>query len=340
MVGYDPLHVGIVFASAPLVRFAIPFLFLKGFRLDQKVFFLSLMLMGIGAIGFYPSLEHFWALLLVNILFGIGISLVLPYIEVIALEQIGKERYGRIRMFGSLGFIAVALVLVHYLTTPQSGILFLIAMALTTLIFGALIGNKQSKLPISECHAEDISCRFSMIGHLPLWIGFFLMQVSFGPFYNFFTIYTTDHGVSLDTTVWLWSFGVIAEIIMFYFQGPLLRGNLPKILQITAFITVFRWLLIALFPDHTILLFAAQSLHAFSFALFHSTSIAILFHLYKARRLSQQFFFGISYGLGGFIGAIGAGALYQYVPAYLFAGGAIAALGAGIAFRVFNHHSS
>lgn len=337
MVGYDPLHVGIVFASAPLVRFAMPFLFLKGFRLDQQVFFLSLMLMGIGAIGFYPALEHFWALLLVNILFGIGISLILPYIEVIALEQIGKERYGRIRMFGSLGFIAVALVLVHYLSTPQSGILFLIAMAVTTLIFGALIGNKQNKLPLSECDSGDDSCHFTITDHLPLWIGFFLMQVSFGPFYNFFTIYATDHGVSLDTTVWLWSFGVIAEIIMFYFQGPLLRGNLPKILQITAFITVFRWLIIAAFPNNTMLLFAAQSLHAFSFALFHSTSISILFHLYKARRLAQQFFFGISYGLGGFIGAIGAGALYQYTPAYLFVGGAVAALGAGIAFRLFSN---
>ncbi|MDD4883280.1 MFS transporter [Sulfuricurvum sp.] len=337
MVGYDPLHVGIVFASAPLVRFAMPFLFLKGFKLDQKVFFLSLGLMGIGAIGFYPALEHFGPLLLVNIVFGIGISLVLPYIEVISLEQIGKERYGRIRMFGSLGFIAVALILVHYLTTPQSGIVFLIAMAMTTLIFGAFIGNRQSKLPLSECDAGDESCRFSLMGHLSLWIGFFLMQVSFGPFYNFFTIYATDHGVSLDTTVWLWSFGVIAEIIMFYFQGPLLRRNLPAILQITAFITVFRWLIVAFFPDHTLMLFAAQSLHAFSFALFHSASIAILFHLYKARRLSQQFFFGISYGLGGFIGAIGAGALYQYTPTYLFVGGALAALGAGVAFRTFNN---
>lgn len=334
MVGYDPLHIGIIFASAPLVRFAMPFLFLNGFRLDQRIFFLSLILMGIGAIGFYPALGYFWFLLLVNIFFGIGISLVLPYIEVISLEQIGKERYGRIRMFGSLGFIAVSLILVHYLSSPQSGIIFLIAMALITLVFGAFIGIKQNKIPDNECDANDETCRFSIANHIPLWIGFFLMQVSFGPFYNFFTIYATDHGVSLNTTVWLWSFGVIAEIIMFYFQGPLLRGNLPKILQITAFITVFRWLLIAIFPNNTPLLFAAQSLHAFSFALFHSTSIAILFHLYRARRLSQQFFFGISYGLGGFIGAIGAGALYQYAPVFLFVGGAIAALGAGIAFRI------
>lgn len=335
LVGYDPIHIGIIFASAPLVRFGVPFLFLKGFRLDQQTFFIALGLMGIGAVGFYPALDYFWPLLAVNILFGIGIALVLPYIEVIALEHIGKERYGRIRLFGSLGFIAVALVLVHYLSTPQTGILFLIAMAMVTILFGSLIGKQQHRIASSECDSNEEGCRFSIRRDTPLWIGFFLMQVSFGPFYNFFTIYATDHGVSLDTTVWLWSFGVIAEIVMFYFQGPLLKGNLLRILQITAFITAIRWVIVALFPDSTLFLFASQSLHAFSFALFHSAAIATLFHLYKMRRLSQQFFFGISYGLGGFIGALGAGVLYQYTPAYLFVGGAVAALGSGAAFRVY-----
>jgi PPP family 3-phenylpropionic acid transporter len=160
------------------------------------------------------------------------------------------------------------------------------------------------------------------------------MQVSFGPFYNFFTIYATDHGISLDMTVWLWSFGVIVEILMFYFQGPLLRSNLPRLLQLTAFFTALRWLIVAAFPDNITLLFASQSLHALSFALFHTVSISILFSLYHSKRLAQQFFFGISYGLGGFLGALGSGALYQYAPDWLFVGGAVAAFAAAIAFNV------
>jgi MFS transporter, PPP family, 3-phenylpropionic acid transporter len=160
--------------------------------------------------------------------------------------------------------------------------------------------------------------------------------VSFGPFYNFFTIYTTDHGISLDTTVWLWSFGVIAEILMFYFQGKLLLKNLHLLLWITAAITAFRWLLVALFPNSITILFTSQTLHAFSFALFHTAAISALFSLYKARRLAQQFFFGISYGLGGFVGALGAGIVYQYAPTYLFIAGALAALGATVAFWINN----
>lgn len=332
MVGYEPSAIGVIFASAPLVRFAIPFLFLKGFRLSQKTFFTALALMSLGAIGFYPALEGFWPLLGVNILFGIGIALILPYIEVIALEQIGKERYGKIRLFGSIGFIAVALVLVRYLTSAPIGIMFLIAMAIATLIFGAMIGWREGKIPSNECDGAEESCRFSIKSHIPLWIGFFLMQVSFGPFYNFFTIYTTDHGVSLETTVWLWSFGVIAEIIMFYFQGNLIRKNLHTLLWISAFFTSLRWLIVALYPDSLPLLFASQSLHALSFALFHTAAISVLFSLYSAKRLAQQFYFGISYGLGGFVGALGAGYVYQYTPDYLFIAGALAALGGGVAF--------
>ena len=39
------------------------------------------------------------------------------------------------------------------------------------------------------------------------------MQVSFGGFYNFFTIYETSFGISLEMTSYLWAFGVICEIL-------------------------------------------------------------------------------------------------------------------------------
>lgn len=340
MVGYSAMDIGIIFASAPLVRFIVPFLFLKGFKLDHKTFIAALLLMAAGAIGFYPSLDLFWPLLFSNIVFGIGISLLLPYIEVIALEHIGKERYGKIRLFGSLGFIAVALVLVRYLSVPKIGIDFLIAMALATSILGALIGSREHKKNASLPALTDEVNHFNPLRHLSLWIGFLLMQVSFGPFYNFFTIYTTDHGVSLDMTVWLWSFGVLAEIVMFYFQGPLLQSNLAKLLQLTAFFTGVRWLIVAYYPDNTLLLFLSQSLHALSFALFHTAAISVLFSLYPSKRLSQQFFFGISYGLGGFLGALGAGILYQYTPTWLFIGGAVAAFGAAVSFRIHRKKES
>ena len=162
------------------------------------------------------------------------------------------------------------------------------------------------------------------------------MQVSFGSFYNFFTIYETNYGVSLDMTIYLWSFGVVVEIFMLFFQGRLLRGNLLFILQLTTFLGAFRWFLIFLFPQNISVLFFAQSLHAFSFALFHSSAISYLFHLYKHKSLAQQFFSGITYGLGGFVGALSAGYIYDSFPKYLFLSATIIAIFATLFLHLWN----
>jgi len=58
-------------------------------------------------------------------------------------------------------------------------------------------------------------------------------------------------------------------------------------------------------------------LHAFSFALYYSATIAYLFHIYENKKLAQQFFGGISFGLGGFVGSILAGIFYgEYLFLY------------------------
>ncbi|MEA1918873.1 MAG: MFS transporter [Campylobacterota bacterium] len=316
MVGFSPSEIGIIFASAPLVRFIIPFLFLKGLQLGRNIFNQALLLLFISALSFYPALYSFWGLLLANIGLGIGLSLILPYIEVIALEQIGKERYGKIRLFGSIGFILVALVLVKTLSFPEVAIYYLVGAVLLTALFGYSIASQELHHTSSSEHNTDSA--LNIFAHPWLWLGFLLMQVSFGPFYNFFTIYETDHGISLDMTIYLWSFGVIIEVLMFYFQGPLLRRNLLHVIQFTALATALRWFLVYLYPENLSVLFFTQSLHALSFALFHTAAISYLFSLYQDKKLTQQFFFGIAYGLGGFIGAFTSGYIYEFWPEFLF----------------------
>ncbi len=330
-IGYLPSEIGIIFASAPLVRFLVPFLFLKGLKLNHDIFVKALIILALSALAFYPSLEYFYPLLISNILLGIGMSLILPYIEVIALKNIGKEGYGKIRLYGSLGFILVALVLVKFLSSPYVAINYLIVMVFFTTLFAYIIAQNEQKTSTEPIITQST---FSLSTHWSLWLALLLMQMSFGPFYNFFTIYETAHGISLDMTIYLWSFGVVVEIVMLYFQGPLLKKNLLLVMQIVTLITVARWLLLYLYPEHLMLLFFSQSLHAFSFALFHSASIAYLFSLYSEQKLAQQFYFGITYGLGGFLGAITSGYIYQYLPNYLFLSAAFTAFMAFIFFSV------
>ena len=323
MVGYTPSEIGIIFAAGPLVRFLLPFAFTKGLNLNIRSFNIALVIMILSSIAFYSSINSFYKLLSANIGLGIGLSIILPYIEVISLSTIGKERYGKIRLFGSLGFILIALVLVKFLSSADIALNYLLVLTFLTSIVAFIIAKNTHT---ADGKTTNIKNDINLLRDWKLWMGLTLMQVSFGAFYNFFTIYETNFGVSLDMTIYLWSFGVVAEIFMLFFQGQLLRGNLLLIIQITTFAGAIRWFLLFMFPQSLSILFFAQTLHALSFALFHSAAISYLFHLYKHKSLAQQFFSGITYGLGGFVGALYAGYIYELYPRYLFLSATIIAL--------------
>ena len=305
-LGYSTVEVGIIYAAAPFMRFLLPFIFRHYLALTTKVYLLSLLFTFIGTIIFIGSVESFWLYLLANLLFGAAMGISLPYIETIALASLSKSHYGKVRLWGSLGFMGIALWLGKVLETPYEALYYLSAMAFFTFIFGALLTKYDTTL--HESAQDDAS--FSLTKYWAFWTSVFLMQVGFGGFYNFFTIYETSHGVSLEMVSWMWSFGVICEIIMLYFQGPLLQRNLLNILLFATFITALRWMMLYLFPDSLTLTFASQSLHAISFALYHTAAITYVFSLYTQKKLAQQFFLGIAFGLGGSVGAVLSGQIY------------------------------
>ncbi len=305
-LGYTTTQVGIIYAAAPFMRFLLPFVFKHFIRLTPRVYLAALTVSFLATLLFFPTIHHFASYLVTNLLFGAAMGITLPYVETIALARLSKGHYGKVRLWGSLGFMGIALWLGKVLTTPQEAIYYLCATTLMTLLFGATLIRYDK----TEHASSEEGHTFSLMKYWAFWLSVFLMQVGFGGFYNFFTIYETAHGISLEMTSWMWSFGVICEIIMLYFQGPLLQRNLLNILQFATAVTALRWLLLYLYPDSVLLTFASQSLHAVSFALYHTAAITYVFSLYTQKKLAQQFFLGIAFGLGGSVGALLSGKLY------------------------------
>lgn len=306
-IGYLPKEIGIIFALAPLMRFLTPFLFLKHLKINQQLFKSILVVAIISSSCFYLTIYDFYYFIINNAILGICLSVLLPYIEVISLKELGKERYGKARLFGSIGFMLIGLILAKFLTIPEIALHYYLAATLLTALFSYLLLPYDNTMHSSISHIKE---NFSIFKYWPFWVSLFLMQVSFGGFYNFFTIYETSNGISLEITSYLWSFGVICEIIMLYFQGNILKHNLLKIIKFSILVTAIRWLLLFLFPDNLTIAFLSQSIHAFSFGLYHSAVIIYLYSLYNNKQLAQQFMFGIAYGLGGFIGSLIAGWTY------------------------------
>jgi PPP family 3-phenylpropionic acid transporter len=314
MIGYSSVQIGIIFAMAPLMRFLVPFLFLKYIQLSKKVFHIALIVLVISAISFYACIEHFYLFIIPNLFIGSALGLILPYIETYAMEHLKKERFGRSRLYGSIGFMLIGIFLARDLDNYLIGVHYFFLSVLATALFGYITTTKEA-ISTEDTQKNE---KFNLSKVMYIWVSLFFMQISFGAFYNFFTIYETAHGISLEMTSYLWAFGVICEILFFYFQAPLLKLNLINILKFSAFLASIRWLILYLFPDSLTMSFVSQSFHAVTFALHHTATLSLLYTLYQNKRLAAQFYYGFSFGLGGFVGAILAG--YFYGPyLYLYA---------------------
>ncbi|OPX27732.1 MAG: MFS transporter [Campylobacteraceae bacterium 4484_166] len=313
-IGYKPVQIGVIMATAPLMRFISPFFFLKHIKLDKTIFKLSLYTTVLSLVLFYITIDHFWFLVLNNVLLGLAFSLTLPYVEVIAISYLGKQRYGKSRLYGSVGFLSVALILPKLSNISYISLDFFLLSGFWTLVFGLFV----IKLENTNKNSNDtITETFSMRRYIWFWISLFFMQISMGGFYNFFTIYETNAGFSLEIVSYLWAFGVFCEMIMLYFQAPILKNNLVLIIKISIFVTILRWLILYIYPQNLTLLYLSQAIHAFSFSLYHTAVVIFLYQIYKNKKLAQQFMFGVAYGLGGFVGAITSGWFYgEYLFLY------------------------
>jgi len=290
------------------MRFLLPFFFLKKINLTPNIFHFGLFLSIISAILFYFSIQNFYYFIIPNILLGVSFGLMLPFVETYALGFLKKERFGKSRLYGSLGFMFCGIILARNLNNYTVGLNYFLVTVVILVMIGFSITSYSDKISTIKKVIEE---KFLFKKVLWFWISIFFMQMSFGFFYNFFTIYETDHGISLQTVSYLWTFSIICEITLFYFQAPLFKNiNLLTLIKFAISLTIIRWILLYLFPNSLMVLYISQSLHAFGFALHHTAAISYLYLAYQDKKLASQFYYGISFGLGGFAGSLLAGYLY------------------------------
>ena len=294
---YTPQEIGVIFASLPISRFITPFFFQK-FPITTKIFKLSIFVSAI--IPLLLFINNFYIILFVFIILGIVYSINFPYIEAIAINKLGSH-YGKTRLWGSVGFIAVALG-GSYLSFDI--VLLYFILNLITAYYGYKFINPQFEI---TKHFEKID----FLREWQFWLALILLQISFGGFYNFFTIYNLNNGISKELNGWLWSIGVLAEIIIFIYQYKFLhKNNSLFFIKISLLITSIRWYGLYLFSGNVLVIGLLQILHLFSFAIFHTAALMYVSTKYKNQTLAQQFYAGIGYGIAAFLGSIISGYLY------------------------------
>ena len=295
----------------------------------------------VASFAFFSVPHDFTALFVVMCVFCFVYNAIMPQFESITLSHlVGKsERYGRIRVWGSIGFVVVVGlfgVLLDYLPVTALPWLMLplfVAMAIASFF------NDYGRAPVAASDTESPS--FIARLRRPEVIAFFvvalLMQISFGPYYTFYSIYLDEHGYRTSALGIYWSIGVVVEILVFAVSAWIFRRwNAASVLIVSLVSASLRWLMIALWPDNATLMAFAQTLHALSFAAFFAASMQFLVHYFPGRQNghAQGIYYGFSSGIGGVLGALLSGQVWQAAggeTAFML-GSATAALAAVIAW--------
>ena len=223
------------------------------------------------------------------------------------------KRYGRLRLWGSIGFIAMVLVAGELFERksielyPIVGSLVLIALAL-----------------ISFCLHEPKMERHKMVkGELLVvlfdpdvrWflVSGFFMIFAHAALYVFYSLYLANLGYDKFQIGLFWALGVFAEVFFFYFQSKVLsRLDAEVILQAAFGVGVIRFILIAFLPITSVLIIA-QLMHAGTFAAHHSAATKLLQRWFTGplQARGQALMATVSYGLGGTLGGLCAGWIWE-----------------------------
>lgn len=285
------------------------------------------------------TVDYWWLALIMSV-YSFFWNAALPQFEATTMNHLGGQshQYSAVRIWGSVGFMATAWGFGVYLDYFAVGHLpYIVLFLFVGIWLAALVVPERdaAQLALQHVPLRKLLRQRAVIALLAVC---FLMQFSHGPYYTFYSIYLTEYGYSSDTLGLLWALGVFAEIVVLLWMGRLLpRFGVRFLLVGSLGLTALRWIVIALFPEHFVLLVFAQILHAASFGVYHVVAITMIHALFtgKNQGIGQALYSSLSFGAGGALGSLISGYLWEGYGAtvvYLLAA-LVAAIAAWISLR-------
>ncbi|MCR9177221.1 MAG: MFS transporter [Alphaproteobacteria bacterium] len=227
----------------------------------------------------FGLLDGFWVFVILAALAALCFQTIMPIGEALSLAVVksGGYDYGKIRLWGSISFIVAA-----------SGMGPAIENLGTDIVWVALVACMVAIL-VSCRFLPEVRARTSKpwswkaAGALALSPRFLLfvatagaVQAGHAVYYAFGTIIWRDMGFQETAVGLLWTLGVVAEIVLFWFAGRLGRyGSAPVLLGIAIVGTLIRWPLTP-FADTPWLAAPLQVLHALTFGAGHLGAMRFL----------------------------------------------------------------
>ncbi len=317
-LGQSAFAIGVLMSLMQVMRLVAPNLWgWLADRLGHKVAIVRLSaLLSLAGFATFFFATDFAGLFLGMAVMAFFWSAALPLVEALTLAQLEghTDRYGRIRLWGSVGFIVAVTGSGMLLdATGLPALLWICTVLLAGILVNALLLEESRPQAAPALHAP-LGPELRRPAVVAFLAASFFMSAAHGPFYFFYSIHLVDAGYGKTLVGALWSLGVVAEILVFIYMPRLLHVfTLRAILLVSVAAAVVRFLLIGWAVDSLLLLLLAQLLHGATFGAFHAGGVAMLNRWFAPQHQArvQAIYGSISFGAGGMLGGLLAGQTWE-----------------------------
>ncbi|EOY5379174.1 3-phenylpropionate MFS transporter [Cronobacter dublinensis] len=325
-VGVAPETIGLLLGSGLVARFLGSLLLAPRVKDPSRlVFALRLLatLTLVFALGFWFGHQTAW-LFVILVGFNLFFSPLVPLTDALAAtwqRQITMD-YGRVRLWGSLAFVIGSALTGKLVSSyDYQAILALLSLGVASMLIGMML--KPSVMPQGEARHNEAA-------GWPVWRKLVsenwrflacvsLLQGAHAAYYGFSAIYWQGQGYSASVVGYLWSLGVVAEIVIFALSKKLFsRFGARDLLLLSGVLGIIRWGLMG-WTTALPWLIVAQILHCGSFSICHLAAMRYI----AAREGSevirlQSVYSAVAMGGGIAVMTVFAGFLYQHLAGGVF----------------------
>lgn len=247
----------------------------------------------------------FWLMGVATVLFNLCCGPIIPISDAMA-NHYGRLKmldYGRTRLWGSIAFIAGSTVVGYLVSLYGTDMILYTALAgmLMSLIFSM---RRINPMPITDTQEQMVRPKLTELLREKSVIRFLLLmaliQGSHAAYYSFSSIYWKEAGYSEAIIGYLWSLGVVSEVLIFALSKRLFVGWSLRALFLVASVGVMvRWGITAS-TTALVALVAIQLLHGVTFAIAHIGAIQYIQASGQNRMVALQALYN-AIPLGAFI---------------------------------------
>lgn len=333
--GFNYAEIGILSSIAIVTRFFAPFIW--GWIADKSgkrmllVRCATWMEACIWLIIFIVP-NSFQSIALLMLIFSFFQNAILAQFEGVTLFWLGEQRstlYGKVRTWGSVGFMVSVFGIGALLDLLPISILPVLLLGISSLAFLWSFSIREPRL--APCAQRQLEPIFPVLKK-PVVAAFFgiefILLFSHAPFYSFYSNFLKQVGYSTTEIGLLWAVGVMSEIAMFAVANVFFKHfSWRFMVAICLLFTALRWFLVGYFPHIFALQFFAQMIHALSFGLFHLIAMRIIFQNFSLGQQGRaQALYSTMWGLGVASGSLLAGHYWHTLSGpviFLYAGVAV-----------------